>query len=165
VTKSRVSQPQLPQLAENESRASGTPLVTALRQITEAITIASSARSITPGVIESRQQQTHRSGNHAGNHGNHAAGNHERSPLYERGSVRHATDGALHLNDEDKERLARSADERIKASIEAARRRAELQRQTRAEFSASRAAGLRARHAAKIARNRLALRHHGRRGA
>jgi len=68
------------------------------------------------------------------------------------------------MTDEDKERLARSAEERIEQQVAAARRRAELQQQGRDEFAASRTAGLRARHAAKIARNRLAHRH-GRRGA
>jgi len=68
------------------------------------------------------------------------------------------------MTDEDRERLARSAEDRIKDRIEAARRRAELQRQGRDEFAASRTAGLRARYSAKQARSRLAQRH-GRRGA
>lgn len=62
-------------------------------------------------------------------------------------------------------RLRGLAEARVQAQIAAANQRAELQRQDRAEFSASRAAGLRARHAAKTARNRLAFMHHGRRGA
>ncbi|QMU78893.1 hypothetical protein GXW83_27510 [Streptacidiphilus sp. PB12-B1b] len=68
------------------------------------------------------------------------------------------------MDDEDRKRLARSAEARVQALVEAARRRAELQRQGRDEFAASRTAGLRARYSAKQARNRLTARH-GRRSS
>jgi len=65
----------------------------------------------------------------------------------------------INMTDEDAERLARSAKERIEAQVQAAKRRMELQRDTRAEFAANRTAGLRSRYAAKQARMRLAARH------
>jgi hypothetical protein len=70
----------------------------------------------------------------------------------------------INVNDADKERLDRSARERIEQQVAAARRRAELQRQGRDEFAASRTAGLRTRYSAKQARSRLAARHQNGRG-
>lgn len=56
-------------------------------------------------------------------------------------------------------RLRASADERIRACVQAAKQRAGQRRQTRAEFTANRDAGLRSRHAIKAARQNLAQLH------
>lgn len=60
-------------------------------------------------------------------------------------------------------RLRASADERIRAQIQAAKQRADQRRQTRAEFGERRKIGLRSRHAVREARINLA-RHHNQNG-
>lgn len=60
-------------------------------------------------------------------------------------------------------RLRELSEQRITTKIQAARQRADQQRQTRAEFGERRKIGLRSRHAAREARLRL-TQHHDQKG-
>ena len=63
------------------------------------------------------------------------------------------------MNDDDRERLARSAEARVQAQIQAERQRQAQQREGRARFATSRRYGLEQRYAAKSARMRLTAHH------